>query len=89
MPIISADSARVETDERLRWCDVAFGRPTKDGGRESDEDIEERSIDRKPVLIDRELEDDETEPCRDCGCPNDGAGERGGVGAICIFVRRN
>ena len=34
-PIISADSCRVETEERRRWCELRFGFPI--GGREGED----------------------------------------------------
>ena len=34
-PIISADSCRVDTEERRRWCELRFGLPT--GGNDEGE----------------------------------------------------
>lgn len=37
-PMISADSTRVETDERRRWWEFGLGRPTSEEGLEPDGD---------------------------------------------------
>jgi hypothetical protein len=88
-PMISADSTRVETDERRRWWEFGLGRPTSEEGLEPDGDRLSEPNEKTELAeseVGRAFAD--IEPERECERPEVDVGDDGIVWEVPFVLRR-